>query len=262
MSLIIKKFIYSIFCNKVTGTIIYFLFRNRIPDLRWSRFRFTVPMTFVRRDIVASLFWGFYESAEIRLIQKYLRTDLCVIELGSSLGVVSSHIASRLRSATHLVCVEANPYLIDTISENINRHRYSNFAFEVLNNAVSYDGGEVMISVSSDNTETSISKSWKKGNVAVGSITFEDIVRRIANREYVLVCDIEGSELEILLREKEIFERCCQLFIELHQTTYENTVYSVEMVKEIIVNRHGFKLVEEHGPVVYFEKSGGFDEFC
>ena len=73
-------------------------------------------------SIKASLFWGLYESAEIRLVQRYLRPDLDVVELGSSLGVVACHIRRILSPDRRLVCVEADSSLLPILTSTLQRN--------------------------------------------------------------------------------------------------------------------------------------------
>jgi FkbM family methyltransferase len=252
----VKKIIHGLSCNNLTGAIIQGVFGDKIPDLRWPGFKFKVPASSVNKKMTAAVFWGFYESSEIRYVEKYLREDLDVIELGSSLGIVSSHIASRLGKGRHLTAVEANPFLVETITENIKRHQHPSSTFEVLNYAVGYDTDEVMITITSNNTETRVIKNGGDGGtVAVKAMSFADLVKRNRHANYALVCDIEGSELEIILREQAALQQCSQLFIELHDTSSDSRQYSVQQLKDLLVDLHGFKIIQQHGPVVYFGRS-------
>lgn len=252
MKINIKKIIYHLLCNNVTGTVIYFFGRGSVRDLRWPGFRFTVPAAYVNKQMVAAVFWGFYESAEIRFVEKYLRNDLDVIELGSSIGIVAGHIISKMGEGKNFITVEANPFLIDTIQANIKRHQKPGSTFEVLNNAVGHAAEEVTISITNNNTETRVVKNEAAADgVKVKTIKFSELVERNANRNYSLVCDIEGSEVEILLFEATALKQCCQLFIELHDAVYNGNHYSIQQLKEMLVTTHGFKVIMEHGPVVY-----------
>ena len=72
------------------------IFGDSLPDIRWRGFRFIVTRDGISDRNRAMIFWGFYESAEIRLIEKYFDGKTDVIELGSSMGIVSTHIAKKL----------------------------------------------------------------------------------------------------------------------------------------------------------------------
>ena len=70
----------------------------------------------------AALWWGMYESAEHRFIKAFLLPNLPVIELGSSIGAISSAIAGQLDHGQRLICVEANPFLIPQLRKNLDRN--------------------------------------------------------------------------------------------------------------------------------------------
>ena len=67
------------------------------------------------------MFWGGYEGAETRMIRSNLQASPTVVELGSSLGVTTAHIAAVMAPGGRLVCVEANPRLISGLSEESRR---------------------------------------------------------------------------------------------------------------------------------------------
>ena len=73
----------------------------------------------------AQMFWGIYESAETRMIRGLLRGSTTVVELGSSLGVTSAHVAALMAPGGHLVCVEANSRLLPGLRERLARRTAS-----------------------------------------------------------------------------------------------------------------------------------------
>jgi FkbM family methyltransferase len=255
MQATLKKLIHRLLCNNITGSVIYFIFSGKIPDLRWRGFKFILPASSVNKRMVAAVFWGFYESSEIRFIEKYLRADVDVIELGSSAGIVSSHVASKLGNNRHFIMVEANPNLIATIKTNVTAYIKKDASFDVLNYAVGYGAPELMITITSNNTETRVVQAGAGVNtVVVKTISFAELVKRNGDGDYALISDIEGSEVEVLLKEAASFNNCRQLFIELHETVLNNKTYTVKMLIDIITGIHGFSLKDQHGPVVYFTK--------
>jgi hypothetical protein len=80
--LLIKKIVVLFLCHSSMGKLIGLIWNNRIPH-RGSRIE--VPADGDPR-VNAMLYWGIYESAEIRFVRRYLGNELDVIELGSSLG--------------------------------------------------------------------------------------------------------------------------------------------------------------------------------
>lgn len=250
----IKVFIYKLLCNDITGSLLRGFFRKTLPDIRWPGFRFIVPPKYVNNGIAASVFWGFYESSEIRYIEQYLSGELNVIEFGSSIGIVSSHIASKLQEGKKLIAVEANPLLIDAIRENIDRYVKTGVSYETINKAIGYETATVHLSITTNNTETRIVNDQRGDGIIVNTCGLSDIVQQTGWGEYVLVCDIEGAEAAVLENEKACLQQCRQLFIELHDTVYKGTNYSVEDLVSLITNEHRFQLKDRHGPVCVFAR--------
>jgi FkbM family methyltransferase len=201
------------------------------------------------------VFFGFYESSEIRFIEKYLRPDLSVIELGGSAGIVSSHIVNRLESGRRYVIVELNPTLIETNNTNVVRHNRNNVNVMHVNKAISYNFSKISFDISGNNTETSVYSNRREyGQYEVETVKFNEIVDLLDETGYTLVSDIEGAELELLMEEHEVLKNCKQLFIELHTSEYKGERYSVEMIKQLLIDKHEFKLVDQHGPVCYLKR--------
>src|SRR3569623_1218634 len=119
--------------HPLIGKSLGMLFSDRIP-CRGVRVDTRANVT---DEVKAKLFWGIYESSEIRFIQQYLRPDLDVVELSSSLGVVASHIAQRI-AGRRLICVEANPSLKETIQANL-RANAGAVDCRVVEAAIDYD---------------------------------------------------------------------------------------------------------------------------
>jgi FkbM family methyltransferase len=251
----IKAFIYSVLCNAFTGYLISTIFKRSVPDIRWKKYLFALDQKIVTKKTIAAIFFGFYESAEIRFIEKYLNGNLNVIELGSSIGIVSSHIARKLKSGTKFIMVEANPVLPEIIRANIDRHISKDVSYRILNYAISYGTENVFLQVAHDNTDTRVSKNPLNTNsgIMVRSKTLTSILKEFDINEYAIVCDIEGSEVEWLTNEDISLKNCKQLLVELHNTDY-GIHFTIDDIKDLITKKHNFKLVDNRGPVYYFNK--------
>ena len=234
--------------------MILLIFKKSIPDLRWRKFRFFIDEHLVSKKIIGMVFWGFYESAEIRFVENYLDSNLDVLELGGSIGILSSHIAAKLHPGKQLVTIEANPALLNSLETNISRHIANKVSYKVMNYAISYVNSTVSLNIYKDNTTTATRVIAEDTGTPVNATTIRSIVRECNLNKYALVCDIEGSEIEIFLNEDKIFEQCTQLFIELHDTEYEGNFYGVNDLKNLIQDRHGFRLIAQSIPVFYFAK--------
>jgi FkbM family methyltransferase len=236
-----KKFVFRLLCNPISGKIISILFNYNIPN-------------YCSDTVKAMIFFGFYEGAEMRLIQKYLPKTIPVVELGSSLGIVSSTAIGCLNNETNYTCIEANPYLKDYIEFNIKKHNPSKNKFTVVNAAIAYNtNGFIEMNISKNNTESSIVNPSDYSNIKttkVKSITLGEII----NEHYTLICDIEGAEIEVLKNDAIAFDNCKHLFIELHKTKFQNKSLEVNDLKKVITDELGFTLEAADGNVFYYIK--------
>ncbi len=205
--------------------------------------------------MVASVFWGFYESAEIRFVEKYFTGGVDAIELGASSGIVSSHIISKLKNnERQFIAVEANHYLQSICFENIKRQN-SKAKISQLNYAIHYGNESIRFAISEDPTVSGISVSGMKGNnaIEIKTTTLKKILQTQNIGTYALFCDIEGAEIEIFFNEEEALDSCKFLFIELHDTKYNCTQYTTRDLS-LLIEKKGFRIVDQYGPVYYFEK--------
>ena len=173
----VKRVIAGIICHPLVGRLLSATFRDQIPS------RGCVINT--NSDAVvpsqkAALFWGIYESAEVRFVKEYLRGDLDVVELGSSLGVVSCQILRKLRPGSRLVCVEANPHLLGILRKNLERHS-DGHNVTVIHGAVakpSNGDSSVHLILGEDNTASHVAAdSAAKETVVVPSLKLSEILR-------------------------------------------------------------------------------------
>ena len=249
-----KKSIFKLFCNPFIGKIISIIFWYNIPNLKNGFKRFKTPKLYCNDTVRAMIFWGFYEGAEIRLIRKYLPGNLPVVELGSSLGIVSSTAIGCIDVGTSYTCVEANPYLTEYINYNITKHNPSNKNYKIINSAVAYNSnGYILMNISNNNTESSIINSSNLKNecaIKVKAISLSEI----SITDFTLICDIEGAEIEIFKNDYQILENCKHLFIELHKTIYHGEDYAISDLQTIIEKKLLFKLVASDGNVFYYNK--------
>lgn len=240
-------------CNETTGKIITVFFGNFIPNLRYGFKRFHVPEAYCNGTVKAMLFWGFYESAEMRLIPKFINAELPVIELGASLGIVSCRAIAGLHKETSYTCIEANPYLIPFINKNIALHHPTKKEVAVKNLAIAYGGmEEVKIQITGNNTQGRI--TYEDTNNASAVLVKTSSLLPYSAKPYTLICDIEGMEIEVLKNDATALNNCKYLFIELHKAWYLKAVYEVEELKTLIINM-GFKLIGRDGNVFYFAKN-------
>lgn len=206
----------------------------------------------VSNKTVASLFFNLYESAEVRLVKKYLNKEIPIIELGSSIGAISS-VSSINNKEQPLCVVEANPDLIELLKANLALNRNNN-NFKVYNNAIGYsDDQNLYFQKGDSNVAGKIVFEPNQYTINVPSITLKTILNENRISDFILVSDIEGMELQLLLNEADALARCKQLFIELHESSYDGNTYSVKQLQQMI-EALNFEMVARDGNACLFQK--------
>ena len=235
------------------GRVVRLIYGDAIP---FHGARIASRSPFVSPVVSAKLFWGIYEGAERRFVQKYLSPDLPVIELGSSIGGISSHIARKLSAGQRLICVEANPHLIPVLERNLGQNG-AHLAWQVMHAAIATDPGEVSFSVSASSLSSSVAvRSDAVETISAPARRLTDVLADTDVSEFQLVMDIEGAEAGIVRADVISLDRCRRIIAELHRTDYDGAVVTVD---ELIGSFQdaGFDVRDQHGPVVVFERREG-----
>jgi hypothetical protein len=90
--------------------------------------------------------------------------------------------------------------------------------------------------------------------VAVPAYSLSEILDHYHIGDYSLVCDIEGAEAGFINGDDRSLDRCMQMIIELHETTWAGQHVSVAEMKADILERHHFRLEAQHGAVFVFSR--------
>jgi FkbM family methyltransferase len=249
-----KVFVARTLCHPIVGGIVATLSRDRIR-VRGLGVDTSDPA--IAPSVKASLFWGFYESAESRFVRRYLLTDCDAIELGSSLGIVSCHMRRRLITDRRLVCVEANLQLLPVLEMTLRLNRCDENV-TIIGGAIDYAAGDhasVWFSPGASNVQGRVAPAAEEGTQTVPALTLTGVIDRAGiDGDFTLVCDIEGAEAQMIAHEREMLARCRQIVVELHQTVVNGQVIEPADLVASLVRCHGFKLVDQYGPVFVFDR--------
>jgi len=238
------------------GRVIGRLFKDRIPA---GGLRVHTRSTLIRPEIKALLALGMYESAERRLVTRYLRRDLVIVELGASIGYITGHI-SRLRPPRQLA-VEANASLFPLIEDLLQRNDLR--SVQLVNGAIDYSGGStVRFRVHSYNTGSAVANgdtvSGDATEIEVPAFTLRDLVERENIDRFAIVCDIEGAERAMIMEEDpSITQRCQQMIIELHSGEYKHEHVSCESLARAVQQHWGMEAVLRDGNNWLFQRNEG-----
>jgi len=69
-----------------------------------------------------------------------------------------------------------------------------------------------------------------------------------------LICDIEGSEIDILLNDPQSLENCELMIIEAHKVQRNNVTYTAEDIKKMI-EKLNFSLIDQYSVNFVFTKN-------
>ncbi len=249
----LKSFVAKILTNPIIGFLISKFYSDLLP---FKGLKIYTNSDLIMNKTKAQIYWHIYEGAEIKFIHKYFPSGFDTIELGSSIGVVSSFIRSKMSKENKLICVEAFPDLCDLTIKNLQLNAaYDNS--KVFNLAVNYseDNANIFFNSGSSNTTGFISKNKiSKKSIIISKTSLSKIKDNNNIGEYILVMDIEGAEIEIILNEEKSLKDCKYLFVELHDINYDKTLYTVDYMINILIKTHKFKLIDRNDNVCYFNK--------
>jgi FkbM family methyltransferase len=203
------------------------------------------------------IFWGFYERPERLFVNKYLPANRDVIELGGSIGVVSSTIVRRLDPGRRLVTVEANPALIDLLRRNVLQNANGQ-QVSVLNRAISCGPEKsefVDLEFGTSNLSGWVSKD-SRSNVTrrVSAVSLGELATEHGIEEFTLVADIEGAEAGIFRHDAGSLANCKLMIIELHAIELDGKRLAVNDLRDIITDELGFVLRDRRDDVLVFER--------
>lgn len=216
--------------------------RCLLPDVKCTLYgcNITIPAA-LHRGVLAKVRMGDYETPERKLIEQHLRSDVPVIELGGSLGVVTAFAAKRLNSDTVLISVEANPSILPYCRKNLDANRVG--PGEVLHRVVAYGSKTAQFYVS-DNIHISRTDPFpgaKRIDVGVTSVT--EILGKIKSENFQLIMDIEGAEVDVIREEAGIFSRCLLAIIEFHPYVYSDSEGTIARMISAL-NEQGLELID------------------
>jgi FkbM family methyltransferase len=241
----LKRLVANVIQGRPIGEAISWFYGDVIP---FHGIPIDVSQSGIPASNKAALWWGMYESAEHRFIKAFLLPNLPVIELGSSIGAISSAIAGQLAHGQRLICVEANPFLIPQLRKNLDRNA-SHLSAEIINAAVSYEGETVRFGISANNLTSSISGNPGAETTTVPAITLKALIANWDRGPYQLVADIEGAEIAFLMRDAESLRSCKVMVLELHHTQSNGSCYTPTDLQHLIEGL-GFCISARYGAVV------------
>lgn len=208
-----------------------------------------VPLALVpSRIILGQLDACSYEAKEARFIRAYLPPGAEVLELGASLGIVSSIILGR--RPARLVSYEAVGPLA-AVARQVVAHNHPAAPWELVHCAVADEGvPEVAFDWSPEYTQGgSVARSEGTARLRVPAASLAAVIARHGFPETAwLVMDIEGMEWELARRQAAALRHFAGIIVECHDVKDGGrSVPHVEVVGALVAA--GFDLVARRGQV-------------
>ena len=228
-------------------SVIGYLLRNINRDqIRFGKHKIYTNSNLVSNVTVALIFFHKYEKDEIELCSKYFNLHTDIIELGTSIGVVASHLQQK-GEIKKMICVEANPYLHKLLKQTFNINNFKRAT--LLELAISSSHNPVYFSTRNSNE---LGKIVEHSEIKLNTKSLQQIVQENNVTNYCLVCDIEGAECSFILNED--LKGCQLAIIELHASKWENKHYSIEELSVLFQNK-GFDMLERKNNTFVFRRT-------
>jgi FkbM family methyltransferase len=206
-----------------------------------------IPVAF----LAPRLFWGFYERGEIQFVHDYLDPSLDVVELGGGIGVVTAHVARLLTKNATFVCIEANYKLIPAIERNLEIN-VPGHSVTVVHGAIDYSGlKKTAFAIRSNILASQLARN-QTVSLEVPALQLHTLLSTYKLGDYTLICDIEGAELDLVMRPKGTLARCRMIIAELHPESFAQRNYDVCRFERRLREVHEFERVKRRGNVFCF----------
>jgi FkbM family methyltransferase len=224
-----------------------------IFDLKGGRFRaggcaFVIPKDVTTRAWRSCFLWGAHERDECGLVERLVRPEDRVIELGGCLGVVACVTNRRLVDKSGHVVVEANPLCIPTLYQN----RELNQAGFLVEHCAVDAKPEVIFYL---HPRFIVGGSLQRPTHQPVRLPAKSLnqLERERGPFTVLIIDIEGSEREVFEDSADLFKHYRLVIVELHEWAIGTE--AVERCRQILRDS-GLALVERSGIVEAWHRPG------
>lgn len=202
----------------------------------------------VSPEEAAAIFFGIWESAEIRIAKRFINEEI-VVELGSSVGVTLGVLSNKRLTPGTYTCVEASPLNFEKLCILQNacpeRHTYS-----LINKAIAYGKSRVDFNCTSTTGSKVSSDPHGENVVTITATTLRDLLdEQGITKQFALITDIEGAEADIFYEDVESLENCNKIVAELEDVERATIEDQIKQLEEI-----GFSLVERYANVVCMQR--------
>lgn len=193
--------------------------------------------------------WRLREADILTLIRKEVKKYRSFVDVGANIGVFSL-VANQCSVNSEIICIEANPKLIDAINNNITENGNHSNKITIINAAVSDTDGLVEFFENKNNEDGSIfNSSESTKSIMVPSCLLQDVCPK--NRRSLVKIDIEGAEYRAIAGAPALLDSGNATFlIELHAWgDVQRKKYPIHLA--ILMYKHKYK-IEKLGKSNFF----------
>ena len=240
--------------NKINLFLGNFLINKFVPNYLIKRIKFLrynnllIENDNLGRHIFGSIFFRFYEKAEIYFLKKYFK-PITTIDIGSGLGILSGILKKKYKKNNFLsILVEPNKKNINfskRLFEQNKIDKNTNFANYVFmfspKKKIHFDLRNVL--------DSKLIKSKKK-NSKIRIIKFDDLKKKFKFKNFQIILDIEGEEFNINENFLKNLDYCQRAIIEIHSKSQNKQKKLINLIHKYSKLR--FK--EKKNFTFYFEK--------
>lgn len=189
-----------------------------------------------------------YENAEAALIRQELKQGDNVIELGGALGIISKVIRNQIgKDAMHIV-VEPNKDIIEICKINAETS-------EVVYAAIAYGTRTVSMTTTASLLDNRVDEHTQATNTTeiIPAITLSSLVTKMNGTDFILVCDIEGAEAQLVDKDPKAFKNCRKIIMEVHDEFIKQNGYDLkDMILQL--TSYGFTQTSLNKNVLFMVK--------
>lgn len=150
--------------------------------------------------MIKTLTLGSYEERERQILPHALAPGDRVLEVGGAIGVVTM-LAARIVGAANVLTFDGNPRMVEDARRNFDLNGFHDIQVRnaILKNAASWKGPDETVDFFVSRNFWASGLTLRNSSVAkvqVPACSLEAVIAE--HRANVLICDIEGGELELL----------------------------------------------------------------
>jgi len=241
------KFISILFTLIQLKAKIYIKGANKVVQLDHCRIALEkLPNTSMKLELLT----GGYEKPEREAVLRFIQPEWAVVELGACIGVVACVTNKLLKNPTHHVVLEVNPLVLPHLKSNRDAN---GCAFQIIDKALAYDAETVTFSPWLDFWGNSLYHNGGQPPVTVMTTRLTDILQEQRFDKFALICDIEGQEYEMVMRETDTIEKAELIIMEVHPHILGED--KVQLMISKLAKLH-FEIIGQSANVITLRKAG------